>query len=190
MIYMGLARWLMGGRRAVAGGNLPGAGRDLRQPGNSAGLDARWTAAAWAVEGAGFSGSACAATALARAFALLLQLGSALVFLSELHNSESSLLGGVPLGALMLGVALLFSFLPVARLPDRIGQWERKGLPVLACLGLAFLYLLAPLFFFTHGTAISWALAGLATLLVGLRLHIAHVPVQRVRCAIARWGCS
>jgi uncharacterized membrane protein len=34
-----------------------------------------------------------------------------------------------------------------------------------------FLYLLAPLFFFTQGTAISWALAGLATLFVGLRLQ-------------------
>lgn len=36
--------------------------------------------------------------------------------------------------------------------------------------GLAFLYLLAPLFFSHQGTAVSWALAGLVTLLVGLRL--------------------
>ncbi len=42
---------------------------------------------------------------------------------------------------------------------------------MLACLGLGFLYLLAPLFFFSQGTAICWALAGLATLFVGLRLQ-------------------
>ena len=44
-------------------------------------------------------------------------------------------------------------------------------LGVLAALGLTFLYLLAPLFFFVQLTAISWALAGLVTLFVGLRLQ-------------------
>jgi uncharacterized membrane protein len=109
---------------------------------------------------------------LARAFALLLQLGSALAFLSELRMGASSLLDGSPLGALMLGSALLFSFYQLrSALPEQTSRWERNGLPVLASLGLIFLYLLAPLFFFTQATAISWALAGLATLFVGLRLQ-------------------
>ncbi|NWE37057.1 DUF2339 domain-containing protein, partial [Pseudomonas gingeri] len=41
---------------------------------------------------------------------------------------------------------------------------------VLASVGLGFLYLLAPLLLLTQGTAISWAIAGLVTLLVGLRI--------------------
>lgn len=99
-------------------------------------------------------------------------MGSALAFLSELDVGVSSLIEGAPLGALMLGLALLFTFYQLrAAAPGHSHAWERQGMPVLACAGLTFLYLLAPLFFFTQGTAISWALAGLATLFVGLRLQ-------------------
>lgn len=173
MIYMGLARWLMAGRTLLLGETCLALGVIFASLAIPLGLDARWTTAAWAVEGAGiFWLGLRQQRPLARAFALLLQLGSALAFLSELHSSESSLLGGVPLGALLLGVALLFSFYQLRKaLPEQIRPWELIGLPVLACLGLAFLYLLAPLFFFSHGTVISWALAGGLTLLVGLRLQ-------------------
>ncbi|WP_460151593.1 DUF2339 domain-containing protein [Pseudomonas sp. S2_B07] len=173
MIYMGLARLLMGGRALLVAETCLALGVIFASLAIPLGLDARWTSAAWAVEGAGiFWLGLRQQRPLARAFALLLQLGSALAFLSELRIGESSLLDGAPLGALMLGVALLFSFYQLRQAsPEHTAQWERKGLPVLACLGLMFLYLLAPLFFFTHGTAISWALAGLATLFVGLRLQ-------------------
>ena len=173
MIYMGLARLLMGGRALLLAETCLALGVIFASLAIPLGLDARWTAAAWAVEGAGiFWLGLRQQRPLARAFALLLQLGSALAFLSELRIGESSLLDGAPLGALMLGVALLFSFYQLRNAaPEQTSEWERKGLPVLACLGLTFLYLLAPLFFFTHGTAISWALAGLATLFVGLRLQ-------------------
>ncbi|MHC8302225.1 DUF2339 domain-containing protein [Pseudomonas sp. ZS1P83] len=173
MIYMGLARLLMGGRALLLAETCLALGVIFASLAIPLGLDARWTAAAWAVEGAGiFWLGLRQQRPLARAFALLLQLGSALAFLSELRIGESSLLDGAPLGALMLGVALLFSCYQLRKaLPEQTSQWERKGLPVLACLGLTFLYLLAPLLFFTHGTAISWALAGLLTLFVGLRLQ-------------------
>jgi uncharacterized membrane protein len=173
MIYMGLARLLMGGRALLLAETCLALGVIFASLAIPLGLDARWTSAAWAVEGAGiFWLGLRQQRPLARAFALLLQLGSALAFLSELRIGESSLLDGAPLGALMLGVALLFSFYQLRQAsPEHTAQWERKGLPVLASLGLTFLYLLAPLFFFTHGTAISWALAGLATLFVGLRLQ-------------------
>ncbi|WP_223457832.1 MULTISPECIES: DUF2339 domain-containing protein [unclassified Pseudomonas] len=172
MIYMGLARWLMAGRPLLLGETCLALGVIFASLAIPLGLDARWTTAAWAVEGAGiFWLGLRQQRPVARAFALLLQLGAALVFLSELHSSESSLLGGVPLGALLLGVALLFSFYQLRKaLPEQIRPWELIGLPVLACLGLAFLYLLAPLFFFSHGTVIGWALAGVLTLSVGLRL--------------------
>ncbi|VVO22874.1 DUF2339 domain-containing protein [Pseudomonas fluorescens] len=173
IVYMGLARLLTGGRALLLGETCLALGVIFATLAIPLGLDARWTAAAWAVEGAGiFWLGLRQQRPLARTFALLLQVGSALAFLSELRVGETSLLDAAPLGALMLGAALLFSFYQLRKaLPEQASSRERKALPVLACGGLAFLYLLAPLFFFTPGTAISWALAGLATLFVGLRLQ-------------------
>jgi uncharacterized membrane protein len=136
------------------------------------GLDARWTSAAWAVEGAGiFWLGLRQQRSLARAFALLLQLGAALAFVIGLRSGELTLLDGAPLGALMLGVALLFSYWQLRQNTEHASSWEVRGLPLLACAGLAFLYLIAPLLFAAPGTAISWALAGLLTLWLGLRLQ-------------------
>ncbi|UVM45066.1 DUF2339 domain-containing protein [Pseudomonas brassicacearum] len=173
MIYMGLARVLMGGRALLLAETCLALGVIFASLAIPLGLDARWTAAAWAVEGAGiFWLGLRQQRPFARAFALLLQLGSALAFVRELRIGDGSLLDGSALGALMLGGALLFTFYQLHKAePEHSANWERRGLPVLAVLGLSFLYLLAPLFFFTHGTAIAWALAGLATLFVGLRLQ-------------------
>lgn len=137
------------------------------------GLDARWTSAAWAVEGAGIYWLGLRqGRPLARAFALLLQFGAALAFLGGLDVGGETLLDGSPLGALMLGTALLFSFWQLRLAPiEAATDLERRGLPVLACAGLAFLYLMAPLAFAAEGTAIAWALGGLATLFAGLRLQ-------------------
>ena len=137
------------------------------------GLDARWTSAAWAVEGAGIYWLGLRqGRGLARGFALLLQFGAALAFLLSLQPGDASLLAGAPLGALMLGAALLFSYWQLRRSPPEASHaWERRGLPLLACAGLAFVYLMAPLLFAVQGTAISWALAGLASLWLGLRVQ-------------------
>ncbi|WP_417705340.1 DUF2339 domain-containing protein [Pseudomonas sp.] len=135
------------------------------------GLDARWTAAAWAVEGAGiFWLGLRQGRPLARAFALLLQVGAALAFVSGLDHGHESLLDGSPLGALMLGMALLFSYWQLRSMPEAANAWENRLLPWLGLAGLAFIYLIAPLLFAAPGTAIAWALAGLATLFVGLRI--------------------
>ncbi|MDR7283945.1 putative membrane protein [Pseudomonas corrugata] len=173
MIYLGLTRLLVGGRALLLAETCLALGVIFASLAIPLGLDARWTSAAWAVEGAGiFWLCLRQQRPTARAFALLLQLGAAVAFIRELRLGESSLLDGAPLGALMLGMALLFSFYQLRNAaPGQTVEWERKGNAVLACFGLMFLYLLAPLFFFTQGTAISWALAGLATLFVGLRLQ-------------------
>ncbi|MDH1008720.1 DUF2339 domain-containing protein [Pseudomonas nicosulfuronedens] len=139
------------------------------------GLDARWTSAAWAVEGAGiFWLGLRQQRPLARIFALLLQVGAALAFLAglEVNPLSLTLLDGAPLGALMLGVALLFSFwsLRIAA-PQTLRSWEPNARPVLAAFGLTFLYLIAPLLMGADGTAMSWAVAGLATLFAALRLR-------------------
>lgn len=137
------------------------------------GLDARWTSAAWAVEGAGiFWLGLRQGRPLARAFALALQAGAALAFISGLELGRNSLLEGAPLGALMLGVAGLFSYWQLRITPaDRLRSHEPGLQPVLAACGLGFLYLIAPLCWYAEGTAIAWALAGLATLFAGLRLR-------------------
>ncbi|MGY2171607.1 DUF2339 domain-containing protein [Pseudomonas gingeri] len=173
IVYMGLARLLVGGRALLLGETCLALGVIFASLAIPLGLDARWTAAAWAVEGAGiFWLGLRQQRPFARAFALLLQVGSALAFLDTLQGGETSLLDGAPLGALLLGLALLFSFQQLRQAPaDQTAAWERRTIPLLACLGLTCLYLLAPLFFFTQGTAISWALAGLVTLFVGLRLQ-------------------
>lgn len=173
LIYMVLARVLMGGRALLLGETCLALGVIFASLAIPLGLDARWTSAAWAVEGAGiFWLGLRQQRPLARAFALLLQAGSALAFLSELSPGNTSLLAGAPLGALLLGGALLFSFDQLRRADKSLpSTWEQGIAPLLGVLGLGFLYLLAPLFFFTQGTAISWALAGLATLWVGLRLQ-------------------
>lgn len=138
------------------------------------GLDARWTSAAWAVEGAGLYWLGLRQRRpLARAFALVVQTGAAIAYLGELQPGDAhTLLRGAPLGALMLGAALLFAHDRLRRAPDdAVAPWERHFLPLFACTGLAFMYLIAPLLLRVDGTAISWAVAGLVTLFVGLRLR-------------------
>ncbi|MBC9249018.1 hypothetical protein A9179_01890 [Pseudomonas alcaligenes] len=139
------------------------------------GLDARWTSAAWAVEGAGIYWLGLRqGRPLARAFALFLQFAAALAFLGGIDFSipGDTVLDGAPLGALMLGAALLFSFWQLRQAPEGIPRtWERRAPQLLAAAGLGFLYLIAPLCLGAEGTAIAWALAGLATLFAGLRLQ-------------------
>lgn len=137
------------------------------------GLDARWTSAAWAVEGAGVYWLGLRqGRPIARAFALLLQVGAAAAFLAGLGLGDATtVLSGVPLGAAMIGVAMLASFwnLRQHRAPA-LRAWEAWCKPVLGAAGLGFVYLIAPLLLGPNATAMVWALAGLATVFVGLRL--------------------
>ena len=146
-------------------------------------LQAQWTSAVWAIEGAGIFWIATRQRRpLARGFALLLQAGAALFYLTGLRPGEATLLDGAPLGALMLGVAFLFSLAVLLRgpdfsrtadgNPDPHGATEDVEHPAcwLALAGLGSLYLLPPLLFASYGTALGWAVAGLATLWAGIRL--------------------
>ncbi|ETK23631.1 DUF2339 domain-containing protein [Pseudomonas sp. FH1] len=183
ILYMVLARVLSGGRAVLLTETCLALGVIFASLAIPLGLDARWTAAAWAVEGAGiFWLGLRQHRPVARAFALLLQLGSLLAFLSELRDGQNTLLQGPPLGALLLGAALLFSFYQLHKAaPEQTRRWERIGAPALAVLGLGCAYLLAPLLFSTQGSIVSWAVAGLATLWAGQRIGS---PVM-VRCGVA-----
>ena len=183
ILYMVLARVLSGGRAVLLTETCLALGVIFASLAIPLGLDARWTAAAWAVEGAGiFWLGLRQHRPVARAFALLLQLGSLLAFLSELRDGQDTLLQGPPLGALLLGAALLFSFYQLHKAaPEQTLRWERLGAPGLAVLGLGCAYLLAPLLFSTQGCIVGWAVAGLATVWAGQRIGS---PVV-VRCGIA-----
>ena len=139
------------------------------------GLDAAWTSAAWAAEAAGiyWVGHRQHRT-VGRAFALLLQMGAMLAWLSHVRVGTESLLSGPALGTLLLGVALLCNALSLrmALLDEKNAAcWDRKLQPVFNTLGLWFLYLLAPLLCKAQGTAVAWALAGLMSVFIGLRLQ-------------------
>nr|WP_314524534.1 DUF2339 domain-containing protein [uncultured Pseudomonas sp.] len=183
ILYMVLARVLSGGRAVLLTETCLALGVIFASLAIPLGLDARWTAAAWAVEGAGiFWLGLRQHRPVARAFALLLQLGSLLAFLSELRDGQDTLLQGPPLGALLLGAALLFSFYQLHKAaPEQTRRWERLGAPGFAVLGLGCAYLLAPLLFSTQGSIVGWAVAGLATVWAGQRIGS---PVV-VRCGIA-----
>ena len=137
-------------------------------------LDAQWTSAAWAIEGAGVYWLGLRQSRrLARAFALFLILAAAFAYLREIDAGVHTLLSGAPLGAALLGATLLFCFRALREaLPEWRSEREATNLqPILASSGLAFLYLIAPLCFDLHFTVTSWALAGLLTLFIGLKLN-------------------
>lgn len=139
------------------------------------GLDARWTSAAWAIEGAGLYWLALRqGRPLARAFALAVQLGAAVAYLDGIEPGDAnSLLRGAPLGAGMLALSLLFAHDRLRRTAAAdLSPWETQWCPpLLAFTGLAFLDLIAPLCLREQGTAIAWATLGLVTLFVGLKIR-------------------
>ncbi|HSD38832.1 MAG TPA: DUF2339 domain-containing protein [Rhodocyclaceae bacterium] len=144
------------------------------------GLDAKWTSAAWAVEAAGIYWIGHRQQRpLARAFALLLQIGAICALLSDLAFSipSSSLIEGSALGAGMLGLALLANMvahrwhITAEFVAAQHGVWDAELRPVFSTLGLWFLYLIAPLSLQADDTATAWALASVATVFIGLRLR-------------------
>jgi uncharacterized membrane protein len=182
------------------------------------GLDARWTSAAWAVEGAGIYWIAVRQDrALGRAFAVAVQMGAALSYLASLERSiDEALLAGARLGALLLGAAFLFSYWRLRSLAAERRRATDKPMPVaLAVAGLGFLYLLAPLWLLVEAghvttlaelqrsreslaalpdrTAIAWAVAGIVTLFLGLRLRdrtwmVAALAIQVLGGLLFLWA--
>lgn len=135
-------------------------------------LDNTWTSAAWAVEGAGLLWLGVRQQRwLMRCFAMLLQLGAALAYLVTLDFGAMTLFSGSVLGALLLGAALLFNFYRLHQAPDTIiRHWERYLLPLWACMGVGFVYLMSPLSFDYQGTTAGWAWSGLLTVAAAAQL--------------------
>ena len=108
-------------------------------------VDGRWTAAAWALEGAGITWIGIRQRRLvARLFGLLLQIGAAVAFLStydHLHAYYASantrfILNSAYIGSVMISLAALFIGLQYYRHRDRLHRAERDAHYVLLVWGL------------------------------------------------------
>jgi uncharacterized membrane protein len=129
--------------------------------------------AIWALEGTGIYWlSLVQRRGLARAFSLALIAASALAYLMDTEIGRASLLHNSPLGAALIGLALLFCHRALRRAPEEaITKADRACRPLLAIAGLVFLYFVAPLCFGYESTIIAWALAGAVTMFAGIRVE-------------------
>ncbi len=90
-------------------------------------LDGRWTAAAWAMEGAALIWVGGRQNRLsARLFGLLLQFGGGMFFLIDLRQIPGSLpvINGVFLGGMLIALAGLFSAWYLERHAEKLRRWE------------------------------------------------------------------
>jgi uncharacterized membrane protein len=104
-------------------------------------LDARWTSAAWALEGLGIVwAGARQGRWLARAFGLLLQLLAGLVFLDVLARGglgDIPVLNGAFIGAFLVALAGLASSRILGRMVGAATALERAAVPIVFLWGLA-----------------------------------------------------
>lgn len=105
-------------------------------------VDARWTSAWWALEAAGVYWIGCRQRQpLARAFALLLQLGAAVAFGSDLwRESDRVFLNANFLGATLIAVAALATAWLADRHREHVSSFERGLVPFLLLWGLMWWY--------------------------------------------------
>jgi uncharacterized membrane protein len=154
------------------------------------GLDAEWTSAAWALEGAGlyWIGHRQQRPAT-RAFALLLQVGALASFGQKLAPGTQTVLDGSALGALLIGLSLLGNLLVLRRPPEheKEAPWELNFAPLFSVVGLWCLFLVAPLLCAADQTALIWGLAGVATLFGGLQWRL---PAWTTNAVIVQIGAA
>ncbi len=131
-------------------------------------LDARWTSAAWALEGLGIVWvGARQGRALARAFGVLLQLAGGAFFLDGLtyRDAAHAIANGHFVGAVLLAFAGLGSSRIIERLGEKANRLERAAVPVLFIWGIGW-WLAGALREIDLFLAERWKLAA-ATALVG-----------------------
>ena len=105
-------------------------------------VDARWTSAWWALEAAGVYWIGCRQRQdLARAFALLLQLGAAVAFGSDLwRESDRAFLNANFLGSSLIAIAAVATAWLADRHRGSVSSFERGLVPFLLLWGLMWWY--------------------------------------------------
>lgn len=102
-------------------------------------LDGRWSAATWALEGAGLVWIGCRQDRrLPRAFGALLQIASGIIFLSDADSraADVPVLNSVYLGTVMIAAGSVFAARALRRVDDSLHELERAYAPVLFVWGL------------------------------------------------------
>lgn len=105
-------------------------------------VDGRWTAAAWAIEGAGVLWIALRQSrTLALFFGLLVQIGAGLIFLSETNaHGEMAILNSAFVGALLVSIAGMVSGFLLHRYRTAIKVDEKSIAVLLLAWGLLWWY--------------------------------------------------
>jgi uncharacterized membrane protein len=144
-IYLGLA-WILHGKRTERWALLTEAflalGVVFATLAIPLALDARWTSAAWALEGAAIIWIGIRQRhTLARFFGLLLEVGGGIAYLNGYRHTtgELPLVDAAFIGALLLAGAGLWSQRLVERNADAVTKFERSVTPLLFLWGLAWL---------------------------------------------------
>ncbi|MFZ5875500.1 MAG: DUF2339 domain-containing protein [Nitrospirota bacterium] len=130
-------------------------------------LDGRWTAAAWALEGAAFVWVGVRQQRwLVRGFGVLLQLGAGVFFLRAIGDptGELPVLNGWYLGCVIIGVAGLFSSFFLERHRDRLTDEERIVAVPLLVWGLLWWVVGGAVEINRHVERQDWVSAGLVFL--------------------------
>jgi uncharacterized membrane protein len=105
-------------------------------------VDARWTSAWWALEAAGVYWIGCRQRqVIARAFALLLQLGAAVAFGSDLlRESDQMFLNANFMGSTLIALAAVVTAWLADRHVDRVSSFERAAVPFMLLWGFMWWY--------------------------------------------------
>ena len=138
------------------------------------GLEPQWSASAWAIEAAGiFWIGIRQQRPLARAFAVLLLLGSIVNFFRTLyigHDAGGTLLDGSIFGCCLIAASLLIVYWLLRNAPDgTVSANERDNAWIAALAGTLMTYLLPPLLLSWEHCGMAWAMLGLLTLYLALR---------------------
>jgi len=102
-------------------------------------FDGRWTASAWALEGAAILWAGVRQKRrLARAFGMLLQAGAGIAFSGDVHHVRADLpvLNGYYLGCVLISVAGMFSAYTLYRNRKQVDGWEYYAAVPLVVWGL------------------------------------------------------
>ncbi len=102
-------------------------------------LDGRWTAAAWALEGAGIAWIGIRQQRLiTRLFGILLQIGAPIAFISDLGHPHANIaiLNSAYVGSVLISLSALFTGLQIYRHGNRLHAGERDAHYVFLIWGL------------------------------------------------------
>ncbi|MEZ5475029.1 MAG: DUF2339 domain-containing protein [Steroidobacteraceae bacterium] len=151
-------------------------------------LDGRWTAATWALEGAALVWVGCRQNRrLPRAAGILLQLGAGIIFWRDMQLAPPGLplLNNGFLGGAMVALAAILSTLKLARVRDKLADYEQVAVPLVFVWGVVW-WLVAGLLEIDRQVPAPFELAA-ALLFLALSAWLFHWLRHARALEMARW---